>query len=779
MSSGPPSTRCSARRLPGGSGAFGGPNRRPLLGKRRRHPRDAPPPAARPVGAPVRRGLDLARRNELRLPAAGRRARGRVRRRDVLRDVLRVAAAAVDRARLRRHRVPPGGRAGDRRGAREPARAGRRRLAPVAVPRPLRARPRGSVPALGTGREDSAAAPCDAATIVAGLDETLLRILDSRLSTLNFLRLPFRSPDPGLPPRLPPAPLPRRPRRPDEPRRVPRPRRIRGAPRRLRARPRRCPARDARVEADGARRRRLPRGPQVGGGRAAAVRPHYIVCNADESEPGTFKDRVLMEEDPFALVESMTIVAFATGCERGFVYVRGEYPLAIERVAGARRGGPRARDSSARAFSAGRSRSTSRCAAAPARTSAARRRRSSTRSRDSAASRATSRPSRSSPASSTSRPSSTTSRRSATRRSIVLRGGAAYASIGTPQSTGPKLFCLSGPRRAARRLRGSVRRHAAPAPRRGRRNVARRGAPRGAARRRGGLVRRAGGARRAPDVRGHARDRGRARLGRGHGLRRARRPRGYRAPHRGLLPRRVLRPVRPVPRRHGAAGGAGDPHRGRAAARLDGAGDRAARRDGARDARRVDLRARPDGVRRDPVRDLEDRRLRRSRRRERAAPGARRRSRARPGRADHRRAPGRRAGGVDDPGRLPRPGDRHADALLPRQPDARQRLPRLRRRARGIARPRAGVLAQGRAEDGDPDRQRARPAVAEDGARVPRLVRRPVARVERGPRLDGALRRGPVALRRARSVARRAATRRCPDTTTSRSRARRRPSPSP
>src|SRR5262249_3763652 len=65
------------------------------------------------------------------------------------------------------------------------------------------------------------------------------------------------------------------------------------------------------------------------------VRPHYIVCNADESEPGTFKDRVLMEEDPFALVESMTIVAYATGCERGFVYVRGEYPLAIERVTGA------------------------------------------------------------------------------------------------------------------------------------------------------------------------------------------------------------------------------------------------------------------------------------------------------------------------------------------------------------------------------------------------------------------------------------------------------------
>jgi NADH-quinone oxidoreductase subunit F len=65
------------------------------------------------------------------------------------------------------------------------------------------------------------------------------------------------------------------------------------------------------------------------------ARPHYIVCNADESEPGTFKDRVLMEEDPFVVLESMTIVALATGCEHGFIYVRGEYPLAIERLAAA------------------------------------------------------------------------------------------------------------------------------------------------------------------------------------------------------------------------------------------------------------------------------------------------------------------------------------------------------------------------------------------------------------------------------------------------------------
>jgi NADH-quinone oxidoreductase subunit F len=62
------------------------------------------------------------------------------------------------------------------------------------------------------------------------------------------------------------------------------------------------------------------------------VRPHYLVCNADESEPGTFKDRVLLEGDPFGMIEAMTIAAYATGCERGYLYLRGEYPVAHERL---------------------------------------------------------------------------------------------------------------------------------------------------------------------------------------------------------------------------------------------------------------------------------------------------------------------------------------------------------------------------------------------------------------------------------------------------------------
>ena len=65
---------------------------------------------------------------------------------------------------------------------------------------------------------------------------------------------------------------------------------------------------------------------------AGARKPSYLICNADESEPGTFKDRVIMEGDPFAVIESMTIAGFATGCEKGFIYIRGEYPLATERL---------------------------------------------------------------------------------------------------------------------------------------------------------------------------------------------------------------------------------------------------------------------------------------------------------------------------------------------------------------------------------------------------------------------------------------------------------------
>jgi formate dehydrogenase iron-sulfur subunit len=64
---------------------------------------------------------------------------------------------------------------------------------------------------------------------------------------------------------------------------------------------------------------------------AEAVAPQkYIVCNADEGDSGTYADRMLMEGDPFCLIEGMAIAGIAVGATRGFVYIRSEYPHAIE-----------------------------------------------------------------------------------------------------------------------------------------------------------------------------------------------------------------------------------------------------------------------------------------------------------------------------------------------------------------------------------------------------------------------------------------------------------------
>ena len=73
----------------------------------------------------------------------------------------------------------------------------------------------------------------------------------------------------------------------------------------------------------------FPTGIKWEGAANAASEPKYIVCNADESEPGTFKDRILMEEDPHRTIEGMIIAAHAVGARRGYIYVRGEYPYAF------------------------------------------------------------------------------------------------------------------------------------------------------------------------------------------------------------------------------------------------------------------------------------------------------------------------------------------------------------------------------------------------------------------------------------------------------------------
>ncbi|WP_018156467.1 NAD(P)H-dependent oxidoreductase subunit E [Demetria terragena] len=62
---------------------------------------------------------------------------------------------------------------------------------------------------------------------------------------------------------------------------------------------------------------------------AQEATPRYLVCNADESEPGTFKDRAILEGDPFSLIEAMVIAGYAIGAERGYIYLRGEYPRSL------------------------------------------------------------------------------------------------------------------------------------------------------------------------------------------------------------------------------------------------------------------------------------------------------------------------------------------------------------------------------------------------------------------------------------------------------------------
>ncbi|MFP4545783.1 MAG: NADH-quinone oxidoreductase subunit NuoF [Methanomassiliicoccales archaeon] len=66
--------------------------------------------------------------------------------------------------------------------------------------------------------------------------------------------------------------------------------------------------------------------------RREEAEPKYLVCNADEGDPGAYMDRTLLEGDPFSVIEGMTIGAYATGASKGFIYVRAEYPLAVMRI---------------------------------------------------------------------------------------------------------------------------------------------------------------------------------------------------------------------------------------------------------------------------------------------------------------------------------------------------------------------------------------------------------------------------------------------------------------
>ncbi len=69
--------------------------------------------------------------------------------------------------------------------------------------------------------------------------------------------------------------------------------------------------------------------------RASSQKERYVIVNGDEGDPGAFMDRALMEGDPFSVIEGLTIGAYAVGSDRGFIYVRHEYPLAVRRLSNA------------------------------------------------------------------------------------------------------------------------------------------------------------------------------------------------------------------------------------------------------------------------------------------------------------------------------------------------------------------------------------------------------------------------------------------------------------
>jgi len=79
----------------------------------------------------------------------------------------------------------------------------------------------------------------------------------------------------------------------------------------------------------------FPTGLKWEGASNAAGETKYVVCNGDEAEPGTFKDRVMMEEDPHRVIEGLIISAYAIGAHRGYVFIRGEYPRAFKAMTAA------------------------------------------------------------------------------------------------------------------------------------------------------------------------------------------------------------------------------------------------------------------------------------------------------------------------------------------------------------------------------------------------------------------------------------------------------------
>jgi NADH-quinone oxidoreductase subunit F len=187
----------------------------------------------------------------------------------------------------------------------------------------------------------------------------------------------------------------------------------------------------------------FPAGKKWAAAAASTGRPKYIVCNADEAEPGTFKDRVLLEEDPFAIVEAMTIAGFATGAELGYLYIRGEYPLGEARMATAIDRAREARYLGPNALGAGfafdieirRGGGAYVCGEGTALFESIEGKRGEPRNKAG----------RSTTAGLFQRPTAVNNVETLVNvPGLLLDGGAAYAAIGTVHSKGTKLFALSG-----------------------------------------------------------------------------------------------------------------------------------------------------------------------------------------------------------------------------------------------------------------------------------------------------------------------------------------------
>ena len=350
--------------------------------------------------------MGAARRPGLHLPASHRAARRGPRRRHVLSPLLALAAPAGRRARLRRHRLSDqGGRAPLRRAGARARAGGRRLLETQPVPGSLRAGPGRPDPECGRVADRGRARPGGrrrhrggAGLPIVGrreggdLESLRRSVPQSGSPSLRLLQRVGRVDPESLDAYLASGGYA-------------------ALDRAIELGPAGVIREVLASKLMGRGGAAFPTGRKWDAVAKAADRPHYVVCNADESEPGTFKDRVLMEGDPFAVLEGMTIAGFATGSERGYLYIRGEYPLAARPDGRGDRRGPGRRMARRTTSGTRASRSTSSSVAA---------RRLYLRRGDgpvqldrraSAASRATSRPSRCNPGCSASRRSSTTSRR--------------------------------------------------------------------------------------------------------------------------------------------------------------------------------------------------------------------------------------------------------------------------------------------------------------------------------------------------------------------------------